>query len=264
MEAAPDYKIPSWVPKLVRDEVPALLSQARDEKARAVLKRLLTHRKMRRVWRELTKQKRDLRTYKQTGTFYKHELPPLKLLSLKVSRNTLSGFFWSAYLLAVKSLSTVTEEEVLRARERLNATTVQLEQLAVEFRRWHNNPQVSGQFDTHIWSHSLPKSESLYVSGSLRLAHPWTNLNQVADELGKLALFFDALTMMVRPEEGSPVVKRRKPRGDDIRAYVLSLARSSKGYFGSSLYSVIAATASVALKKKITFSFVKRAIQRQG
>ncbi len=257
-----DFKVPSWVPKSVQDMAPLLLehlSTSDDEKAHMVLKRLLTHRDMRHVWRELTKQKRDPRTYRPTGHYYKQESPPLKFLGLTLNSNHLARFFSSAYSYAIRPTSTTTKEEVLELRAGVNDVTEQLEKLAVQFRYWHNKPQVHGQFDTHMWASTLPKGNTLYVPENLRFAHRWTDLNQVADELEKFALFSDFIASEVKPE--GPVVQRRTPH-EATRAYVLSLASTSKECFGSPLYSVIATTTSVALKKKISPTFVKRTIQR--
>lgn len=263
MIAQPNFKIPPWVPKSVQDEATMLLDKTSDEKARAVLKRLLTHSKMRRVWRELTKQKRDLSTYKPTGGFYEQESPPRKFLGITYGSNNLASFFSSAYSLAVDPVFVMTREKVLERLESLNNATKQLEKLAVQFKHWHNDSEVSGQFDTHMWASTLPKGNTLYVPENLRFVHRWTDLNQVADELGNFALFFDFLTGMVKPEGRSPVVQRRTAR-DDVRAYVIKLAGLSKDYFGTSLYSVVATTASVALKKKVSPDFVKRGIQRRS
>jgi len=259
-----DFKVPSWVPKSVQDIAPVLLKHcptSDDEKARTVFKRLLTHRDMRRVWKELTKQKRDPRTYKPIRHYYKQESPPLKFLGLTLSQSHLASFFSSAYLSAIRPALTILKEEVMELLGSLNSTISNLENLAVQLRRWHNNPQVHGQFDTHMWTETLPKGNTLYTPENLRFAHPWTDLNQFADELGKLARFFDSRTSDVRPE--GPVVKRRTAH-EDVRAYVLSLGRSSKSSFGSPLYSVIAITASVALKKSISSNSVKRTIQRHS
>ena len=146
----------------------------------------------------------------------------------------------------------------MELRGNLNNTTSNLEKLAAQLRHWHNNSQVRGQFDTTMWAETLPEGNTLYTPENLRFAHRWTDLNQLADELGKLARFFDFRTSEVRPE--GPVVTRRTTH-EDIRAYVLSLANTSRECFDSPLYSVIATTASVALKKKISPTFVKRIIQ---
>lgn len=125
MTIRPGFKVPSWVPKPVQDEALPPLEQATDEKGREVLKRLLTHNRMRSVWRELTKQRRDLSTYKPTGHFYTQETRPVRLLGMSLKENTLVGFFNAAYRFAVTPVMTITKEEVIDMRARLDNTSRQ-------------------------------------------------------------------------------------------------------------------------------------------
>lgn len=83
---------------------------------------------------------------------------------------------------------------------------------------------MRGQFDTHMWA---CKSEPFPISDNLRPAYAWTDLNQVADELDKLAQWFYFMTSEVVPE--GPIVQRRKAR-DSVRAYVLNLGKMGEHY----------------------------------
>src|SRR5713226_8405865 len=87
---ANEVKIPAWVPAPVREWVSSVI-EPKDEKERATLKRLLTHRRMKRVWAELTKYRRDRSTYQTTGErFHKprdlvtavHVGPPIRVEKL--------------------------------------------------------------------------------------------------------------------------------------------------------------------------------------
>ena len=185
-----DFKVPSWVPKSVRQAAPRLLDEllGQDREAGELFKRLTTHKNMRRVWTELTKQRRHRRTYKPAGPVYSQEsVRRSPLLKSSYTVDHLVVFLHFACFFAIRPIPITTREEVLELRGDINDTTTKMEKLAVQLRRWQNNTFVREQFNTHVWASTPPAVDIFNPSGDLRLTHRWTDFNQLADELGKLA-----------------------------------------------------------------------------
>jgi hypothetical protein len=259
MPGTEQFKIPSWVPQPVQEIGLKLLDDAPTEGARDVLKRLFSSKRMQTVWRELTKQKRDLPTYKARGFVYKQESSSTRLFNITPPPHShLADFFERAYGLVLEPPCTMTWEEVQDARAALLETSEVFGKLSVDVKRWHNHPEVSSRFNTHI---STQTEKAFPWSQHLRHAFPWTSLNQLANELESFALYFHDLTETISPSSGAVIVRRRSDH-DELRAYVITLARLARRLFGTPLYSVVATTSSVALRKRINPAFVKRAVQK--
>src|SRR5262249_45606064 len=124
---AEKIKLPAWVPLIIREEVFGLI-RPKNEGERIILKRLLTDKRMRRVWNELTKHKRAL--YQTTEEpYYKPRdrtigwtsdnqgrLQPLSKVTLD---DALLGLLHIAYDLAVDPVSPMTHDQAKRAYEGL-------------------------------------------------------------------------------------------------------------------------------------------------
>ena len=176
--------IPPWVPEAVREWT--LNHEEEDEERKQVQRRLLTGKRMRRVWRELTRKKRV--DYRPTGEFF-HQRNSDEPSHPSFDKALVAFFFWS--YTAVGLLPTMTKDEA-----------AELSDL---------------------------ESRGLVSIGPLN--------------------------------RGFMVVHRYTAR-DNVRSYVLVLAKACKALFNSPLYSTIATTASVALNIKVTPSYVRQVIRR--
>jgi len=255
MKSFDDIPKPEWIPDAIRSTAKPLVEGTvkKPEEWEAV-RRLLTDKRMCSVWKELTKRVRDRQTYKPTETFFHARQQRLKITvpgtggkehEYKQGLNeSLVAFFVSAIENAINPISTITRGEVIAKRAELSGLHRDMVDVAKRLRIWNNEPQIWGRFD---W---------------------WAKHNEVdfdlptlATILEKVSEFFINQAQEFKPQGPRQVVSRRT-RDEKPRAYVLNMAKTCRELFESPLYSVIATTASVALKQKVSRDFAKRAIQQ--
>ncbi len=268
-------KIPAWVPEPLKKEILGIIQPTDEDKREwATLKRLVTDSRMKRVWAELTKHRRDPSTYQTTKEpFHKpadlttgvHVLGKGQYRLEKLDfEGALRSFFYAAYYhIAVNPVPSMTPDEAMKEYEKLSDIRKHL----VEAARLLRNPGVYSLFTLWRRSQDFPKKHF-----SPDRQDRWINLGEVIEALEELARFpEDAMTKFnigpfpparFKPEGERPVVKRRTAR-ESTRTYILVLANTCKELFNSPLYSTVATTASVALREKITPVYVMRIVQRQ-
>jgi hypothetical protein len=255
MTSFDDIPKPDWIPEAIRSTAKPLVDgTAKKAEDWEVVRRLLTDERMRLVWKELTQHARDPKTYKSTDKFLYAREQNLKVTMLNSQgkehkyqqglRESIVAFFVRAIRNAIEPIPTITRKDVMAKRAELLALHVDLVHLSERLRTWSNEPQILGRF---VW---------------------WANKNHVGFDLPGLAATLDKASEFFRDQgqkfkpQGPRQVVSRRTKDEHTRAYVLNMAKTCRELFNSPLYSVIATTASVALKKDVTHAFVKRAIQR--
>jgi len=245
----------AWVPDAIRS-IAKRLVEGTVKKAEdwEVVERLLTDRRMRSVWRELTKRDRDRKTYKPTDKFSYARQQHLDVTMLDSEgkehkyeqglNESLVAFFVSAIENAINPIPTMTRPEVIAKRAELPRLHRDMVDVAKRLRNWSNEPQIFARFDW--WA---------------RHNQVELNLPALATILEKISEFFIDQAQKFKPQGPRQVVSRRT-RDEKTRAYVLNMAKTCRELFESPLYSVVATTASVVLSKEVKQAFVKRAIQR--
>ena len=223
--------VPTWVPYAIKNWALEEIGSSfrfNDEKKKETLRRLLTDKRMRRVWRELTRHERN--SYRTTDKFFHQrdrsttlcQKKDAKCLAVNLGKDiwrcdycnfiikaarppkdieqkpfpfdkTLIGFFWASADYASLDLTVRTKDEVVKLSNEIKVLS----------------PGFIG---------------------------PWPNVRPFME------------------------VKRHTPR-DHVRAYVLVLAKCCKACFGSPLYSTIATTASVALNTRVDAAFVRHVLR---
>lgn len=246
-----------------------------DENERATLKRLLTDRRMQRVWAELTKHKRN-RSYETTDEPFHQPAD----LTTSVYVDGASGRMWMekldldgalvtflfmAYHLAVHPEPSMTHDEAEKLWERLSDMSRCLAKDAGLLRKLFDDSKLSGIFN--LWRRSRLNLKHF----RLKPGKP-NNLGSFVEAMEELSRFFrDVPTISERvgpfpparfkPEGEHPLVIRRTTR-EGTRVYILELANTCKTLFNSSLYSTVVTAASVALREEITTARVMRTVQR--
>jgi len=260
-----ELKTPIWVPSAVREQVLDLI-HPRNEREWTILKRLLSDRRMKRVWNELTKHKRSFGQSAEEP-YYKPRERTIVGPSKVTLDDALKGLIHVAYDLAANPVSSMTHDEAMRAYEDLADIGKRLSDDAMLIKKQFKNPQIISIF--MLWQHS-PDFSKKHFSREKVLAVP-----DYIVATHELARFFDdALTRYTypilekpsfyyfRPEgERRPLVRRRTGN-DRTRAYVLQLAKTCKNLFDLNFYGIVAVISSVALQKKITAAYVRKVVNQ--
>jgi hypothetical protein len=277
---AEEITIPAWVPEIIKNTVFQIIKPT-DEKEWATLKRLLTDKRMKGVWNEITKHRRDLSTYQTTEErFHKPSDVTIgmqviedQLHPVKADFNTaLQNFFYVAYDLAANPVDLLTRDEVMEIYGEFADVSLRSVQLAALLRKLFS--RHPGLIPTiNIWRSRNPDLKHFGLSRDL-VSKPPLGVDDFIEQLEECGRFFQSRHLMstfepvppfnhvvrFKPEGKRPVVTRRTTH-DKTRAYVLALAKTCKTTFGTYLYRVVATVASVALRERTTGEYVRKAVK---
>jgi hypothetical protein len=274
-----EIRIPAWVPESIRNPVFQTI-KPKNETERKTLKRLLTHPKMKGVYKELTKHCRDS-SYKTTDELV-HKPADIaigvrivedQMYTVKPDFNlALQNFFYAAYELAVDPANVVTRDELMREYEHFADIHRKLAEDAKLLRECFRRQGLHEVFN--IWRTRNPDLKHFGLSGEIS-EKPLDPIDTV-EQMEEVARFFDSRHVLGKFQpvppfdhvvrfkpEGKRAVVKRHITAERARAYILGLANTCKKTFGSYLYGVVATVASVALEKTITDAYVKKAVKGQ-
>src|SRR5262249_34880379 len=102
--------VPTWVPDAVKKYAVDNLKYF-DEKGKEVLRRLLTHKRMRSVWRELTRHKRY--NYRTTDKFFHERDKRTDLIFTSFDKDLVGFLYWSCTA-ATSPRLLITKDEIVR------------------------------------------------------------------------------------------------------------------------------------------------------
>jgi len=272
-----NLRIPSYVPDAVKklarvtlaNEIEKFPEQKREE-AWAVTRRLLHDKRMKWVWRELTRHVRQKYEKTEELVHKPAEIPPLIIIDENGQEHevstgldeALSTLFHRAVILAVDPISTITHDEAMELYAEVSELEKRLIEDAKRLRTLNRNPQIQGFFVMLLQENpNFPKGK--FELGRL---YDWTNLNDFAEVFEQLAVFFRRVGASpdFKPYGSHPLVKRRTA-DERTRGYVLELAKVFKDVFKSpKFYGTIATISAVALKKKVSAPYVRKVVQQSS
>jgi hypothetical protein len=219
--------VPTWVPDAVKkwalDEIGGSFL---NEKEKETLRRLLTDKRMRRVWGELTRHKRN--SHRTTDKFFHQPDMPTTLCEKKSGKclavNVGQDIWHCDYCNFITKAA--------RPPKDIKRKPFPFDKILIGFL---------------FWSYD-----------AVSIQTPLLTKNEVAKLSDEMKMF-----SLTGPLPGLPhfiEVKRHTTR-DRVRTYVLLLARACKALFHSPLYSTIATTASVALNTRVDAAFVRHVVR---
>ena len=271
-----NFTIPRYLPDSIKKRASVTLENwiqtlpdDKRKEAWAVTERLLRHKRMQWVWRQLTKHVR--KNYEKTEELVHKpaEIPPLIIIDENGQEHevstgldeTLASLFYRAVELVIDLPSIITRDEAMDAYAEPNDMEKRLIEDAKHLRALNRIPQMPGFF--LLWLKENPN----FPKGEFKLGRLYdsTNLDDFAEVLEQLAFFFRRVGASpdFKPYGPRPLVERRTD-DDATRAYVLGLTKVCNEIFKSPLYGTIATISTVALNKRVSTSYVRKVVQASG
>jgi hypothetical protein len=217
-------EFPEWLPPAVREEARRILnSEGADE---ALILRLATDERMKGVWGELAKHKKDKLCQPSDWALLMRDrvdIPPPD------SSDPLALFFWCAYTIAwVRPIvGTLSNRDLPIAQYRAEAARLRLSAAMLRKLNLQHGPQIDVQ-DQFIEIHARQIEDAA----------------EFCDEIVSVyAKFKDA---------EAPLVVERDFGSNETRGYVRMLAVETRNLFGQLLAGTLAKVASVATGKEVT------------
>jgi hypothetical protein len=225
MLAPPTY--PEWLPPTVEDEVERILLSGHGDEA--LVLRLATDKRMRFVWRELSKH--NTQAHPQLSEAW----AIMKKVDVELPQDdpdALTLFFWCAYTIASLRLSASRVSRADLPRSEYELVAAQLRSSAATLRRLN-------------FQHSR----------DLDFADRYTA------QIEHVAIFCDTVTGLFTRLKAvqTPLVVKRNYGSRQARGYVRMLAIEARKLFAKpALYRTLATVASVALMKEIAATQVRK------
>ena len=229
--------LPNWLPPSVEKQARRIEGQDLSTEQRAILLRLATDDRMRKVWKELSKRKRP------DGGFVYAAKSRQKVPSRKqneAQNEALAELFHFAFCAARDRISVSKAVEVEREKEALLQKAKILRELA-------KFVEVTAFSKEHVIPDPLSHQLTIFDAGALlRVAH---FLEHVA-----AAMRPPSDPLMVQYHRGDPVVK----------GVQIEIAAQMQKTFGRVLHGTAATIASVALAKETTEKVTRTAFSDQN
>jgi hypothetical protein len=220
--------VSTWVPDAIKkwalDEIGGSFC---NEKEKETLRRLLTDKRMRRVWRELTRHERN--SYQTTDKFF-HQRDRSTTLCQKKDAKCLAENVGKDIWRCDYCGFIITK--AARGVKDIEQKPLPFDKILIGFLFWSYHEPLP----------VLTKDEIVKLSNEIKMF----SYSLGGPQLGLLRPFIE--------------VKRHTTR-DHVRAYVLQLAKACKALFDPPLYSTIATTASVALNTRVDAAFVRHVVR---